>query len=101
VPAPAGFQKLHKIGQWARKPSQINHKIIQAFRQLEREGAVERSHLRRHCLENLNMPTFDSNFAQMKTDSGNSNGKIFFERDSRVYMYDEARREISRLFPAS
>jgi hypothetical protein len=101
VPNASAFQKLYKIGQWALKPAQLNHKIIQAFRRLEREGSVERSQLRRYCLENLNMPTFESNFAQMKTDSGNSNGKIFFEMGSRVYIYDEARCEVARHFPAS
>lgn len=92
------FKKLHKIKDWAAKPWQINHKIIAAFLFLERQGKVERSLLKRYCIENLRISTFEGNFASMKTDSAHSHGKIFYEENSRVKIWEPARKEIDLHF---
>jgi hypothetical protein len=64
------FPKLSRIKLWGRKPQQINHKIVRAFLQLERNGEVEYSNLRRHCTETLHISGFDGHYASMKTDAG-------------------------------
>ena len=78
------FPKLSRIGRWASRPQQFNHKIVRAFLQLERNGDVEYSTLKMHCTEILHVPGFDGHYASMKTDAGNSHGKVFFNEGSKV-----------------
>lgn len=73
---------IHRIPKWAKKPNQINHKIIRAFFQLEKNGAVPYSALANRCNDkeaypDVYVPTFSSNFAQMKFDGDKSHGKVF------------------------
>lgn len=73
----------NKIPKWAIKTEQINHKIVRAYFQLEEIGIpVTYENLQRRCTNREQYPdvyisTFNSNFAQMKSDNGNSHGKVF------------------------
>lgn len=85
---------IHRIPKWAKKPEQINHKIIRAFFQLETAGAVSYHDLQLRCNDyekhpDVYVPTFGPNFAQMKFDGDKSHGKVF-EVDSRgtVRLWD-------------
>lgn len=71
-----------RIPKWAKKQDQINHKIIRAYLQLAENGDVFYSELVNRCNDNelhpdVYVPTFSSNFAQMKFDNSNSHGKVF------------------------
>lgn len=73
---------LHRIPKWAKKPSQINHKIIRAYLQLAENGTVTYDMMARYCNNasehpDVYVPTFNSNFAQMKFDGEKSHGKVF------------------------
>ena len=73
---------LHRIPKWAKKTSQINHKIIRAYLQLAETGTVTYDMLARRCnnaseYPDVYVPTFNSNFAQMKFDGEKSHGKVF------------------------
>ena len=80
-----------RIPRWAFQKKQINHKIIKAFLKLEKEnlGSVNILDLENLCLdqskEETYVKTFNSNFASMKTDAGNSHGKVF-EEDYRGFV---------------
>ncbi len=72
---------LRRIPKWAKKSSQINHKIIRAYLQLSEKGVVTYNMLADYCSDKTNadvfIPTFHSNFAQMKFDGEKSHGKVF------------------------
>lgn len=72
---------LHRIPKWAKKTTQINHKIIRAYLQLAQNGVVTHGMLAEYCSNRNNVdvyvPTFHSNFAQMKFDGEKSHGKVF------------------------
>lgn len=73
---------IHRIPKWANKPTQINHKIIRAYLQLAEMGEVTYNQLARQCTNHedhpdVYVPTFSSNFAQMKFDGDKSHGKVF------------------------
>ena len=72
---------IHRIPKWAKKQGQINHKIIRAFLQLSQNGTVTYSALANYCNDkeehaDVYIPTFSSNFAQMKFDGDKSLGKV-------------------------
>jgi len=92
------FPKLSKIKLWANRPGQINHRIIRAFLFLERNAEVEYSELRRYCTENLQISNFHGHYASMKTDAGNSHGRVFFNEGSKVKIWDRVRKEIDAFF---
>jgi len=82
-----------------KKPHQINYKIVKAFLFLSKNGDVGRDNLKMLCSDEDGHPdfivkNFDNNFASMKTDSGNSHGKVFFEKGGCVYMYPEIEKVI-------
>lgn len=92
------FLKLSRIKRWAVQPHQINHKIVRAFLDMESNGEVERSNLRRYCTDILHVLHFDGNFAQMKTDAGNAHGKVFFDEGLKVKMWNRVRKEVDAHF---
>lgn len=92
------FPKLSRIRLWGRRPQQINHRIVRAFLQLERNGEVEYSNLRRYCTETLHISGFDGHYASMKTDAGNAHGKVFFNEGSKVKMWDRVRKQVNLHF---
>lgn len=74
---------IDKIPKWATSPDQNNYKILRAYFQLLAEtGRVNRPALETRCQSAQTNPDvyvrdFRGNFASMKTDKGNSHGKVF------------------------
>lgn len=85
---------LSKIPLWAKRKAQINHKIIKAYFQLKDEhGSVSLEEFEKRCLDKANhpdvfVPTFKSNYAQMKMDAPKSHGKVFEEINDEVVLWD-------------
>lgn len=102
--AKSGYRKaVGKIKAWAKKPWQSNHKILKAFWQLEsEEGIVTYEALEKRCSENKLYPDtyiekFKGNFDQMKTDKGNSHGKVFeIYEENKVKIWDEVYEDITK-----
>ena len=92
------FRKLARIERWARRPEQANHRIVRAFLELEQAGEVYLSVLREYCERECGVSQFDSKYSGMKTDAGNSYGKVFFDDGDCVRMWPIARREVDRYF---
>jgi hypothetical protein len=92
------FSKLHRVRTWAELLNQDNHRIIRAFLALEVSGDVTRDGLRDYCASKLGMAKFDAKFPQLKTDAGNSYGKVFYEEGGVVRMWPVVRKEVKRWF---
>lgn len=81
---------LNKIGKWAYKPKQICYKILRAYLQLSNElDYVKYDDLFQRCNDDENhydvyVPTFKSNFEQMKLDAEKSHGKVFVVDENNV-----------------
>lgn len=96
------FRKaVNKIELWKNRPWQNNHKILKAFWELEDEiGVVSIEALEARCSNRDKYPKtfvdkFEANFVQMRTDRGNSNGKVFDIYDGdKVKIWDEVYEEI-------
>ena len=86
----ASEKATRKMHLWAKKTTQVPHKIIRAFLQLKKENdIVTYDMLAARCNDQLNhpdvyVPTFSSNFTQMKFDSEKSHGKVFELDDNNV-----------------
>jgi len=85
---------IYKIPKWAMKPNQYNHRIIRAYFQLLHEnGRVTRIALEERC-QNIQahpevfVKDFKGNFASMKTDKGNSHGKVFIEDGNNILIWE-------------
>ncbi len=95
------FKKLHRVKLWASRPQQACSQILHAFLLLERRGKpVEVSALRDYCTNNLKLDKFDEKYASMKTDAGNSYGKVFFDDGLVVDVWPEVRQETDLYFSA-
>jgi len=85
----------NKIQKWASNSTQNNHKIIRAFYQIQGNGGtVSLKDLKERCLDNKNhldvyVRDFNGNFNSMKTDKGNSHGKVFLVNDGNVTIWEE------------
>ena len=93
------FTKIGRIESWAKKPEQINSKIIQAFLETEENGKTLYATLKKTCEEKFSIHSFASNFDSMKTDKGNSHGNVFYEVGESVMIFDIVRLEIEKYFP--
>ncbi|MEF3698426.1 hypothetical protein [Desulfolutivibrio sp.] len=100
------FKKLYKVKGWACKPNQINNKIVQAFRTIEKKyGKVLLSDLENECSCETSLffigdrGRIKSHLSSMKTDSGNSHGKVFYYQDDEIKMYDVVKDEVEAHFP--
>ena len=86
---------IRKIPSWAYKPAQNNHRLIKAFLLIQEEqGKVPLAELVLRCTDKDNYPDtyvtdFKGNFAQMKTDAGNSHGKVFVVVNDEVQIWSE------------
>jgi hypothetical protein len=86
---------IRKIPTWAYKPSQNNHRLIKAFLLIQEEqDKVQLEELIIRCTDKDNYPDtyvsdFKGNFAQMKTDAGNSHGKVFVVENDEVQIWSE------------
>lgn len=90
-----------RIHLWAYKPEQYNHKIVKAFFEVERRmGQVSLDNLEKICSDKnrpeFYVPTFKSNYAQMKTDAPHSHGKVFEDDGEIVIIWDEVRDTLLR-----
>lgn len=80
-----------RIPKWAKHPEQCNHRIIRAyFKILERDRFVTVDKMREMCNDKneqaifIGWQKFQNNYNQMKTDAGNSHGKVFMEDSEGV-----------------
>ena len=81
-----------RIPMWAMKPNQYNHKIIRAFLLLEKNNNYVRlNDLEDLCNDSIRtetyVPTFRSNYSQMKFDGPKSHGKVFEDDGDRVWIW--------------
>ncbi len=96
------FRKLGRIELWAKRPDQACSKILGAFLKLERqEEPVMISTLRSYCTDKLKVGGFDAKYASMKTDAGNSYGRVFFDHGEVVDIWPEVRHETDLHFKAT
>jgi len=82
-----------KIPRWAVAPHQYNHKIIRAyFTAAEATGRATLAIMEQLCSDKNNaalyVPTFRTNYAQMKLDSPKSHGKVFIDDGETVTIWE-------------
>ena len=65
---------------------------------LEADGQVNRDSFRNHCESELGVENFDAHYSSMKTDHGNSHGKVFDDDGTNVWMWPTVRAEVDRYF---
>lgn len=98
------FSKLHRIEKWADNPENINHRIVKAYLLLlDKQSVITKNDLRDLCSDqesnlDLFVDKFDKNFNSMKTDAGNSHGKVFLEDGDSVLVFAQAMNEITKYF---
>ncbi|XMB66633.1 hypothetical protein RI065_10060 [Mycoplasmatota bacterium zrk1] len=85
---------IQRIPVWAVKPGQYNHKIIKAyFRAVDIAGKATIVMMERLCSDKehpeLYVPTFKTNYSQMKLDGPKSHGKIFEDNGEEVWIWSE------------
>lgn len=85
-----------RIPSWAFSPMQYNHKIIRAYFMAEKvTGRVTITEMEKLCSNDakpeLYVPTFKSNYAQMKLDAPKSHGKVFEDNGDTVTIWGEVR----------
>lgn len=94
--------KLTRIKLWANRPHQNNHKIISAYLHLEKSGDVPFNELKSLCSDRSQnkyfVEKFDGHYASMKTDKGNSHGKVFYDENGLVFILPIVREEIKQHF---
>ena len=96
--SPEKHKKINRIKLWANRHHQDNHKIIMAYLHLEQNGVVYLDELKKLCSNKSHnqyfVEKFDGHFASMKTDKGNSHGKVFYDENGFVYIWPKVREEI-------
>lgn len=85
---------LKKIPGWAEKSERYTHKIIRAFFEAEKiNDKVSLRDMERMCSDagnvELFVPTFKNNYVQMKIDTLKSNGKVFEDDGTYVWIWKE------------
>ena len=84
----------NRIALWAKRPEQMNHRIIQSFFVCEENGQAPKDAMRVYFVGAGygNDWQFDNNFSTMCTEEGQSNGKVF-ACDGLVVKLEEANKE--------
>ena len=96
------YRKANRlIHKWAHAPTQINHKIIRSYFLAEKaNGKVFLAEMERLCKDQSNLklyvPTFKSNYAQMKLDAPKSHGRVFEDDGEIVYIWEEVKETLFR-----
>lgn len=85
---------IGRIPVWAVRPNQYNHKIIRAFFAAEElNGEATLPVMEQLCSDvndpSMYVPTFRSNYAQMKLDGPKTHGKVFEDDGERVRIWSE------------
>lgn len=96
----SGFQKIGRVRLWANRPGQAPSMFIRAFLELEKEnrGRIRLADLKNCCTSRFGITGFSGKYASLKTDAGNSYGKVFRDEGDVVEMYPEVREEVVRWF---
>lgn len=97
------FAKLDKIQLWAENSNHYCYRLIKAYFKLLETKDVTKDDLRKVCSESsvepdLYVEEYLKHFNLMKTDAGNSHGKVFLEDNGFVYIYPQAMSEIQKYF---
>ena len=83
-------QEINKVSRrlklWAKRPTQINSKILNAFLKLERSGVsvITENDLKNELPEE---GSFESNFAQMKIIAEKNHGKVFEQYGEKIVLW--------------
>lgn len=88
-----------RLKLWAKRPNQINSKILNAYLKLERAGAtaITESDLRNELPEEK---SFESNFSQMKIIAEKNHGKVFEQYGENISLWNpviESIREYEKM----
>jgi hypothetical protein len=95
----ANVDEINKVGRrlklWAKRPHQINSKILTAFLRLERSGAsvIKESDLRNALPEES---SFESNFTQMRIVAEKNYGKVFEQYGEKVTLWEPVISDIRK-----
>lgn len=96
------FNKIRRVKLWAEREHQSNHKIIKAYLELCNKGNVTFDQLKSKCTdpfrEDLFIDKVEGHFASMKSDKGNAHGKVFYEENGHIKIYEPVMVEIRRHF---
>lgn len=97
------FEKLHKIEIWAKKTHQSNHKIIRTYLTLSpnNNGVSINSfigELQNRQISEGNKEKIKGHLSSMKTDSGKSHGKCFYEENGKLFLYNVVYKEVTKWF---
>ena len=89
----------NKIKKWAESPKQYNHKILRSyFKSLDLYGKATIESMESLCSDknkpDMYVPTFTTNYAQMKIDSPRSHGKVFEDDGSNVRIWNVVKEEL-------
>lgn len=93
---------IDRIPKWAMSSDQNNYKIIRAYFQiLSENGRVNRLALEARCQNAKDHPDvfvkdFKGNFASMKTDKGNSHGKVFIDDGYNIKIWDQVFKTLEK-----
>lgn len=85
---------IQRIPNWASEPTQYNHKIISAyFKAVAITGRATVDTMKLICsdknIPELYVPTFRSNYSEMKFDGPKSHGKVFEDDGEKVWIWNE------------
>lgn len=87
-----------RMAGWAQKKHQINHKIICAYLIcMEKDGIATIESMRRLCSQvnsDLYVRTFNTNYANMKTESAHSHGKVFEDDGHNVWLWEAIEADV-------
>lgn len=95
------FVKLHRIEKWSKDTGQKNSQLIRTYLALEKSNtAITLNNLIDDCIRNYGgaKSEWKNNFNSMKSDLGNSHGKIFYQSEENVHIYETARLELRKFF---
>jgi len=90
APTKKDSKEINKVSRrlklWAKRPNQINSKILNAFLKLERSGVsvITENNLRNELSEEK---SFESNFAQMKIIAEKNHGKVFEQYGENIVLW--------------
>lgn len=90
---------IKRIPKWAGHPEQYNHKIIAAYYYaIKLDGRATLPRMRELCSDSmrpeLHVPSFNTNYSQMKLDNPKSHGKVFVDDGFLVTIWDEVKPKL-------